>query len=139
MRLTVFHNHTPDALWEKSLGKLIAPLAYSELKKMGDVHTAVFNDGVVGISVSKNDSIVYLKVRDITRRRGVGKYLIEETCAFIIESGFSTVSFDIKSVPVNEQDGLIYFLGMQGFVQSPEDPLVFIYREDFDDEDGDDV
>ena len=59
--------------------------------------------------------------------------------AFIIESGFNTVSFDIKSVPVNEQDGLIYFLGMQGFVQSPEDPLVFIYREDFDDEDGDDV
>ncbi|WP_406043375.1 acetyl-CoA sensor PanZ family protein [Succinimonas sp.] len=137
MRLTVFHNHAPEALWEKSLNKLITPLAYQELKKMGDVHLAVFNDGVVGISVSKNDNIVYLKVRDITRRRGVGKYLIEETCAYIIESGFDAVSFDIKSVPVNEQDGMIYFLEMQGFIQSPEDPLVFIYREDFNDDDSD--
>ena len=55
MRLTIFHNPEPEPLWENSLIKLIHPFSYDALTQLGDVHVAVFNDGVVGISVSKDN------------------------------------------------------------------------------------
>ncbi len=131
MRLTIFHTCKVEPMWKNSLNKLIAPLSYKDLAKLGDVHIAVFNDGVVGISVSKNNNIVYLKVRDITRRRGVGKYLIEETCNFVLDNyDSSTVKFDIADVTTNEQDGLIYFLEMQGFIKDSTNPNLYVYTDD---------
>ena len=126
MRLTVFHNEDPHPLWEHSLNKLITP--YKDLKKQGDVHTAVFNDGVVGISVSKENQIIYLKVRDITRRRGVGKYLIEETLKAILED-YDKVEINTDRFPVNEIDGLIYFLTMQGFQKDEKQPNIYYFEE----------
>ncbi|MDD6177046.1 MAG: acetyl-CoA sensor PanZ family protein [Succinivibrionaceae bacterium] len=128
MRLTVFHNEDPHPLWEHSLNKLITPLTYKDLKKQGDVHTAVFNDGVVGISVSKENQIIYLKVRDITRRRGVGKYLIEETLKAILED-YDKVEINTDRFPVNEIDGLIYFLTMQGFQKDEKQPNIYYFEE----------
>lgn len=129
MRLTIFHNPEPEPLWEHSLIKLIQPLSYKDLSKMGDIHIAVFNDGVVGISISKNNEIVYLKVRDITRRRGVGKYLIEETIKFISQEYDRTI-IDLKNFPSQELDGLIYFLEMQGFVNDSNENNLYFYSEE---------
>lgn len=129
MRLTIFHDITPHDLWLKSLEKLISPDTLKELKQQGTVHLAVFNDGVVGISVTKDNNIVYLKVRDITRRRGVGRYLLEETCRFIF-ADFDTASINTTIFPANEQDGLIYFLETQGFVKSDVGSQVFTLNKD---------
>ncbi len=127
MRLTIFHNENPHPLWENSLKKLITPLTFNELTATGDVHIAVFNDGVVGISLSKDDSITYLKVRDITRRRGVGKYLLEETINFIAKD-FDKAFIDTSKFPQEEQDGLIYFLEMEGFVKENDNSSIYVYE-----------
>lgn len=129
MRLTIFHDITPHDLWLKSLEKLISPDTLKELEQQGTVHLAVFNDGVVGISVTNDNNIVYLKVRDITRRRGVGRYLLEETCRFIFAE-FDTVRIDTTIFPANEQDGLIYFLETQGFVKSDDGSKLFTLNKD---------
>ncbi len=129
MRLTVFHNSEIEPLWQSSLEKLINPLAFEMLKEAGDVHLAVFNDGVVGISITKDNEITFLKVRDITRRRGVGKYLLEETCNFIADLGFEKTYIDTKRFPNEELDGLIYFLEMQGFEKSAHDSSIYEYNQ----------
>ncbi len=126
MRLTIFHNIEPEPLWKSSLAKLLQPQTLADLKKLGDVHIAVFNDGVVGISVSHKQQIVYLKVRDITRRRGVGKYLLEETIAFMSEDCDEAI-LDINDFPLAEHDGLIYFLEMQGFIKDAHSQNLYKY------------
>ena len=126
MRLTIFHNPEPEPLWENSLIKLIHPFSYDALTQLGDVHVAVFNDGVVGISVSKDNEIIYLKVRDITRRRGVGNYLIEETVKFVTKAQ-NIVTINIKNFPSQEVDGLIYFLEMQGFIQDKNYSDLYVF------------
>ena len=47
MRLTVFHDYETEPLWVKSLNKLLEPMEFSEIQKLGRVHLAVFNDCVV--------------------------------------------------------------------------------------------
>jgi hypothetical protein len=126
MRLTVFHNPTVKNLWTNSLNKLITPLNYSQIETKGNVHIAVFNDGIVGISVSNKNFITYLNVRDITRRRGVGKYLLEETIKFIFND-YQTVYIDTSIFPSEEQDGLIYFLEMEGFTLENKATGVYKY------------
>lgn len=136
MRLTIFHNTKPEPLWEHSLNKLISPLSLKEIKLLGtDIHIAVFNDGVVGISASTENEITYLKVRDITRRRGVGKYLIEESCNFIFEnSDYDDVFVNTKIFPIEEQDGAIYFLEMQGFVKNETKNDLYVFHKDANDD-----
>ena len=128
MRLTVFHDYEPEPLWVKSLNKLLEPTDFSEIQKLGHVHLAVFNDGVVGISVTNENRIVYLKVRDITRRRGVGRYLLEETNRFVLNE-YDNVSIDTCIFPQEEQDGLTYFLETQGYVKSVANDKIFIFRD----------
>lgn len=130
MRLTIFHNQEPEALWNHSLKKLITPLSFKDLKAMGDVHIAVFNDGVVGLAVTHDNEIVFLKVRDITRRRGVGKYLIEETCHFVEEEGFQKTIINTARFPQEEIDGIIYFLEMQGFQKDEADNNIYEFSEE---------
>lgn len=128
MRLTVFHDYEPEPLWIKSLNKLIEPADFSEIQSLGHVHLAVFNDGVVGISVTDENRIVYLKVRDITRRRGVGRYLLEETNRFILKEHDNAV-IDTGMFPTEEQDGLTYFLETQGYVKSVKNDRIFVFSE----------
>ena len=91
MRLTIFDNPQIPILWQNSLNKLITPYNYDDLLKLGDVHLAVFNDGVVGISITYQNTIRFIKVRDITRRRGVGRYLIQQTEKFIQSNVYNSV------------------------------------------------
>ena len=44
------------------------------LRAQGQWHLATFNNRVVGLAVTRDEELVYLAVRDITRRRGVGSY-----------------------------------------------------------------
>ena len=76
----------------------------------------------------KESIIDYLKVRDITRRRGVGKYLIEETLKAILED-YDKVEINTDRFPVNEIDGLIYFLTMQGFQKDEKQPNIYYFEE----------
>ena len=127
MRLTVFHDYEPEPLWTKSLNKLIDPMNFNDIQQLGHVHLAVFNDGVVGISVTDNNHIVYIKVRDITRRRGVGKYLLEETNRFVLKNNESVI-IDTGIFPASEQDGLAYFLETQGYIKSKDNDKIFRFR-----------
>lgn len=129
MRLTIFHNQQPHDLWNHSLNKLISPITFKELSNMGDVHIAVFNDGVVGIAVTNKNEIVFLKVRDITRRRGVGKYLLEETCKFVAQNNYEETIINTKRFPPEELDGLIYFLEMQGFQKNNDNESIYKFSE----------
>ena len=92
MRLTIFDNPQIPILWQNSLNKLITPYNYDDLLKLGDVHLAVFNNGVVGISITYQNTIRFIKVRDITRRRGVGRYLIQQTEKFIQSNVYNSVN-----------------------------------------------
>lgn len=128
MRLTVFHDRSPEPQWTRSLGKLLDGLTWEDLRAMGHVHLAVFNGGVAGVAATRENRIVYLKVRDITRRRGVGKYLIEETCGYVL-ADYAEVSVGVGMFPEEERDGVIYFLESLGFTRSPGDPDTYLYRD----------
>ena len=74
--------------------------------------------------------LFFLKVRDITRRRGVGKYLIEETCHFVEEEGFEKTIINTARFPQEEIDGIIYFLEMQGFQKDEADNNIYEFSEE---------
>ena len=77
--------------------------------------------------ITDNNHIVYIKVRDITRRRGVGKYLLEETNRFVLKNNESVI-IDTGIFPASEQDGLAYFLETQGYIKSKDNDKIFIFR-----------
>ena len=81
MRLTVHHSAELLPYWLDSLNKLLASdgLNRDKLLNAGHWHVATFNDRVVGLAVTKDEELIYFAVRDATRRRGVGQYLLTET------------------------------------------------------------
>lgn len=111
MRLTVFNTSTPQPKWMLSLNRL---LDYNlHVLEHGNVNMAVFNDGVVGISITEGAEITFLKVRDITRRRGIGRYLLSQTMKNIGKN--CKVTIDTSLFPKAEKDGAISFLLDYGF------------------------
>lgn len=119
MRLTIHHSSQLAADWQDSLAKLIAPddLDAADLKAQGQWHLATFNNRVVGLAVTRDGELVYLAVRDITRRRGVGRYLLSQTLAWLRAQGIGQARLDLATVRAEEQPGLIAFLVQAGFEQ----------------------
>lgn len=124
MRLTIFDNPQIPILWQNSLNKLITPYNYDDLLKLGDVHLAVFNDGVVGISITYQNTIRFIKVRDITRRRGVGRYLIQQTEKFIQSNVYNSVILT-PICEIEDNSILELFLYNSGYQKLGNDPSYF--------------
>lgn len=124
MRLTIFDNPQISPLWQNSLNKLITPYNYDDLLKLGDVHLAVFNDGAVGISITYQNTIRFIKVRDITRRRGVGRYLIQQTEKFIQSNVYNSVILT-PICEIEDNSILELFLYNSGYQKLGNDPSYF--------------
>jgi GNAT superfamily N-acetyltransferase len=117
MRLTVHHSHDVLPLWQESLSKLLQAnkLTIEEAHTLGEWHVATFNDRVVGLAISKGSELRYFAVRDLTRRRGIGRYLLADTIRWLIAEGQQQVTTNISSVTETEQAGLQAFLRQAGF------------------------
>lgn len=117
MRLTVHHSHEVLPLWQESLNKLLQAnqLTIEAAQTLGDWHLATFNDRVVGLAISEGDNLRYFAVRDLTRRRGIGRYLLADTIRWLIEQGQQQVIMDLGKVDAREQAGLQAFLRQAGF------------------------
>ena len=91
MRLTVHHSAELLPYWLDSLNKLLATdgLNRDKLLNAGHWHVATFNDRIVGLAVTKDEELIYFAVRDATRRRGVGQYLLTETLNWMRSQGCS--------------------------------------------------
>ncbi len=117
MRLTVHHSHDVLPLWQESLSKLLQAnqLTSEQAQTLGDWHLATFNDRVVGLAITQGNQLSYFAVRDLTRRRGIGRYLLADTIRWMIEQKQQKVSIDLSKVDAAEQDGLQAFLRQAGF------------------------
>lgn len=117
MRLTVHHSHEVLPLWQDSLSKLLQAhqLTIDTAHALGDWHLATFNDRVVGLAISQNDQLCFFAVRDLTRRRGIGRYLLADTLRKLIEQGQPRISIDLSQVAEHESAGLQAFLRQAGF------------------------
>ena len=117
MRLTVHHSHEVLPLWQESLNKLLQAnqLTIETAQTLGDWHLATFNDRVVGLAISEGDNLRYFAVRDLTRRRGIGRYLLADTIRWLIEQGQQQITMDLGNVDAQELAGLQAFLRQAGF------------------------
>ena len=86
MRLTVHHSQNILPIWQNSIDKLLDRhlLTEADAKALGNWHIATFNDRIVGLSITQGNQLRYFSVRDITRRRGIGRYLLAETIRTLI-------------------------------------------------------
>ena len=82
MTLTVFHNITIEERYRKSLARLTEGENLPQKEGL-DLHYAIYNGGVLGLSVTDGNRLLFIKVLNITRRRGVGAYLYAETVKFV--------------------------------------------------------
>lgn len=117
MRLTIHHSHEILPIWQNSLEKLLAThqLTVQDALAMGDWHLATFNDRVVGLSITHAQNIVYFSVRDLTRRRGIGRYLMAETIKYFIGQNINQIEVNGSAVQPEELEGLSAFLSQAGF------------------------
>ena len=117
MRLTVHHSHDVLPLWQESLSKLLQTnqLTIDTARTLGDWHLATFNDRVVGLAISQGADLRYFAVRDLTRRRGIGRYLVADTLRWLIEQGKQQITMDLSKIDEQELAGLQAFLRQAGF------------------------
>ena len=72
--------------------------------------------GAVQVSVDQNKAVLSLLcVRDLTRRRGVGKNLLSEVEKQLREKKINCVSLSLTGIQENEQDGTVLFMQSCGY------------------------
>jgi GNAT superfamily N-acetyltransferase len=120
MRLTVHHSAELQPDWLDSLNKLLAAdsLNREKLLHAGHWHVATFNDRVVGLAVTKDEELIYLAVRDATRRRGVGQHLLNETLAWMRSQGCTQAMLSTHAARPEEHQALTAFLLHNGFTRN---------------------
>ncbi len=122
MRLTIHHDPQILPQWQDSLNKLLAAdgLTPNSLPA-GHRHLAIFNDRVVGLAVSQEDQLAYLAVRDVTRRRGVGHYLLAQTLVWQRQHGSTCARLSLIGRSAETKVSLVPFLAAEGFSQAADD------------------
>ena len=122
MRLTVHHSAELLPYWLDSLNKLLSADALNRDKLLhaGQWHVATFNDRVVGLAVTQDEEIIYFAVRDATRRRGVGQYLLSETLSRMQSQGCSQAMLSTHAARPEEHHALSAFLLHNGFTRNGE-------------------
>ena len=122
MRLTVHHSIDLLPHWQDSLQKLLAAdnLHRDQLLHVGHWHVATFNDRVVGLAITRDEEILYFAVRDVTRRRGIGQYLLSETLTWMHQAGCSQAMLSTHAARAEEHAALAAFLLHNGFQRNGE-------------------
>lgn len=121
MRLTIHHDPQIPPQWQDSLNKLLAADGLTpDNLPAGHQHLAIFNDRVVGLAVSQDEQLAYLAVRDVTRRRGVGHYLLAQTRLWQRQHGSPRSWLSLVGLTEEAQESLLAFLIAEGFEQDTQ-------------------
>jgi len=123
MKLTIIRLLAPDAQDKIDLGKIWPEntallLNISENERL---YAAKFNDrllGAVRVTLAGTQGILTaLNVREITRRRGVGQYLVEE----VLRDNSEITHWRISTVGVENRDVMHAFAVALGFQSQGQD------------------
>ncbi|WP_108649037.1 acetyl-CoA sensor PanZ family protein [Dongshaea marina] len=112
MRLTIHHLNEIPTEQQTYVEKMFAsPEQASHWLSLGlTIHLAIFNEKGVAIALSDRESIRFLTVRDVTRRRGVGRYLLEQLQVWMRDQGYPKITMDLASLepqPASELRALL--------------------------------
>lgn len=103
---------TKEQLTNKSLQEMI-----NDDNKL--IFVTLFNArhlGAVQVSIQQNRAqLIHFCVRDITRRRGVGKNLLNQVEKQLKERGVSEVQLTLNDIRTDEQQGLKIFMETCGY------------------------
>lgn len=117
MKLTIIRLLAPEAQDQIDLGKIwpentAVPLDLSENKRL---YAAKFNDRLLGavlVMLSGTQGVLTaLSVREVTRRRGVGQYLVEE----VLRDNPQVTHWIISANEVENRDVMSSFAVALGF------------------------
>ena len=70
--------------------------------------------------MTKDEELIYFAVRDATRRRGVGQYLLTETLNWMRAEGCSQAMLSTHAARPEEHHALSAFLLHNGFIRNGE-------------------
>ena len=123
MKLTIIRLLAPEAQDKIDLGKIWSENAVMQLDLSEDkrLYAAKFNDRLLGaVQVTLNGTqgvLTALSVREITRRRGVGQYLVEE----VLRDNPEITHWIISANKVENRDVMQAFALALGFRQQGQD------------------
>ncbi|NLJ92200.1 MAG: PanM family protein [Aeromonadales bacterium] len=112
MRLTV-HRLTAIPAQQQHYVDLI--VVDHSLPSEADFYLATFNEKAVALAWRQQQQLQFIAVRDITRRRGVGKELVRQIKHDIAQKKLTPLTFCLSEVPKEQQPELAAFLTSQGF------------------------
>ena len=112
MRLTV-HRLTAIPAQQQHYVDLI--VADHSLPSEADFYLATFNEKAVALAWRHHQQLQFIDVRDITRRRGVGKELVRQIKQDIAQKKLASLTFCLSEAPKEQQPELATFLTSQGF------------------------
>lgn len=100
---------------------LLEPALTAELAQTSSrLYVTMFNDrhiGAVKVTVSlAQATLSKLCVRDITRRRGVGKNLLKQIETLLLIEGIKQIQYDLKEVPEEGRLATQAFFSDSGYV-----------------------
>ncbi|NDO81105.1 aspartate 1-decarboxylase autocleavage activator PanM [Citrobacter sp. NCU1] len=117
MKLTIIRLENFSAQDRIDLGKIWPEYSASSLTldETHRIYAARFNErllGAVRVTLGTTQGALdSLRIRDVTRRRGVGKYLIEE----VLRDNPGVVSWWMADVGVEDRDVMMAFMQALGF------------------------
>ncbi|OXS13790.1 GNAT family N-acetyltransferase [Zobellella denitrificans] len=79
------------------------------------LYLATFNDRAVALAWRREDTLEFIAVRDLTRRRGIGQELLRQVKQEAKAAGLTRLDCDPAQAPDGEREGLAAFLQGQGF------------------------
>ncbi|GAB1439736.1 aspartate 1-decarboxylase autocleavage activator PanM [Providencia sp.] len=121
MRLTIIPLVIPTEQQYVDLYKIWPDQSQAQLEKQlatgQQFYAARFNERLLGaakVTISYPSATVHdFCIREITRRRGVGSYLLDQICQAIPQ--ITLWKFDISGVALQEKDVMQRFLAAHGF------------------------
>ncbi|MGG4606696.1 aspartate 1-decarboxylase autocleavage activator PanM [Providencia sp. Me31A] len=126
MRLTIIPLVIPTEQQYVDLYKIWPDLSQVQLEKQlatgQQFYAARFNERLLGaakITINSSSATVHdFCIREVTRRRGVGSYLLEKICQGIPD--ITQWKFDMSGVVQQEKEAVKLFLAAQGFNSSTQ-------------------
>ncbi|GAA3544365.1 acetyl-CoA sensor PanZ family protein [Zobellella aerophila] len=86
-----------------------------QLPEQACFYLATFNDKAVALAWRQDDRLGYVAVRDLTRRRGIGRELLRHIKEDAKHSGLTRLRLDPAQASPANRPGLLAFLQEQGF------------------------
>jgi len=123
MRLTIYAEPELSAQLKTDLHKIYQqqPLVAENLCRQqasGRLFAACFNERYIAaasvVERGEENWLEHLCVRDLTRRRGVGKHLLQQ---LLEHTPARPLKVDLQHYPEAEREGLRAFFRQQGFVE----------------------